>query len=156
MDSRYLGIDKVETGTEPDYSAELTSWLHSFAPAINYYIQNELGFKTDVKYNVFGNVGNWDRSNDNVRENLRQAMAQNPYLKVLTQSGYYDGATTYFQAKYSQWQVDPSGKLKDRFSFKGYHSGHMMYLRNEDLIKANDDLREFIKNSSASGKAAKY
>ena len=130
--------------------------MHSFAPAINYYIQNELGFKTDVKYNVFGNVGNWDRSNDNVRENLRQAMAQNPYLKVLTQSGYYDGATTYFQAKYSQWQVDPSGKLKDRFSFKGYRSGHMMYLRNEDLIKANNDLREFIKNSSANGKAAKY
>ena len=156
LDSRYLGIDKVETGTSPDYSAELTSWLHSFTPAINYYIQNELNFKTDLKYNVFGNVGNWDRANDNVRENLRQAMAQNPYLKVLTQSGYYDGATTYFQAKYSQWQVDPSGKMKDRFYFKGYRSGHMMYLRNEDLIKANDDLREFIKNSSANGKAAKY
>ena len=156
LDSRYLGIDKVETGISPDYSAELTSWLHSFTPAINYYIQNELGFKTDVKYNVFGNVGQWDRSNDNVREGLRQAMAQNPYLKVLTQSGYYDGATTYFQAKYSQWQVDPSGKLKDRFYFKGYRSGHMMYLRKEDLIKANDDLRAFIKNASANGKAAKY
>lgn len=156
LDSRYLGIDKVETGISPDYSAELTSWLHSFTPAINYYIQNELGFKTDVKYNVFGDVGQWDRSNDNVREGLRQAMAQNPYLKVLTQSGYYDGATTYFQAKYSQWQVDPSGKLKDRFYFKGYRSGHMMYLRNEDLIKANDDLREFIKNASTNGKAAKY
>ena len=156
LDSRYLGIDKVETGTSPDYSAELTSWLHSFGPAINYYVKNELGFSTDVKYNLFGNVGNWDNSNDTVREDLRQAMAQNPYLKVLTQSGYYDGATTYFSAKYSQWQVDPSGKLKDRFSFKGYRSGHMMYLRNEDLIKANDDLRAFIKNSAANGKAAKY
>ena len=156
LDSRYIGIDKVETGTRPDYSAELTSWLHSFTPAINYYIQNELGFKTDVKYNVFGNVGNWDRTNDNVRENLRQAMAQNPYLKVMTQSGYYDGATTYFSAKYSQWQIDPSGKMKDRFSFKGYRSGHMMYLRNEDLIQANDDLREFIEASSSKGKAAKY
>ena len=156
LDSRYLGIDKVETGTSPDYSAELTSWLHSFAPAINYYVKNELGFNTDVKYNVFGNVGNWDRSNDNTRDNLRQAMAQNPYLKVLTQSGYYDGATTYFSAKYSQWQIDPSGKLKDRMYFKGYRSGHMMYLRNEDLIKANDDLREFIINSAANGKAAKY
>ncbi|NNE31335.1 MAG: carboxypeptidase [Winogradskyella sp.] len=156
LDSRYLGIDKVETGTSPDYSAELTSWLHSFAPAINFYIQNELGFKTDVKYNVFGNVGNWDRTNDNTREALRQAMAQNPYLKVLTQSGYYDGATTYFSAKYSQWQVDPSGKMKDRFSFKGYRSGHMMYLRNEDLIKANDDLRDFIEKSSSKGKSAKY
>ena len=156
LDSRYLGIDRVETGDSPDYSAELTSWLHSFTPAINYYIKNELGFETDVKYNVFGNVGNWDRRNDNVRENLRQAMAQNPYLNILTQSGYYDGATTYFAAKYSQWQIDPSGKLKDRMYFKGYRSGHMMYLRNEDLIKANDDLRAFIKNSSANGKAAKY
>lgn len=156
LDSRYIGIDRVETGTSPDYSAELTSWLHSFTPAINYYIQNELNFKTDVKYNVFGNVGNWDRSNDNTREDLRQAMAQNPYLKVLTQSGYYDGATTYFAAKYSQWQIDPSGKMKDRFSFKGYRSGHMMYLRNEDLIQANDDLREFIKNSASNGKSAKY
>ncbi|WP_179353686.1 S10 family peptidase [Winogradskyella vidalii] len=156
LDSRYLGIDKVEAGTSPDYSAELTSWLHSFTPAINYYIQNELGFKTDVKYNVFGNTGRWDNSNDNTRDDLRQAMAQNPYLKVFTQSGYYDGATTYFAAKYSQWQVDPSGKMKDRFSFKGYRSGHMMYLRNEDLIKANDDLREFIENSLSKGKSAKY
>ena len=156
LDSRYLGIDKVETGIGPDYSAELTSWLHSFTPAINYYIKNELNFNTDLKYNVFGNVGDWDRSNDNVRDNLRQAMAQNPYLKVLTQSGYYDGATTYFQAKYSMWQIDPSGKMKDRFSFKGYRSGHMMYLRNEDLIQANDDLRAFIKKSSSNGKAAKY
>lgn len=156
LDSRYLGIDKVETGISPDYSAELTSWLHSFAPAINYYIKNELNFSTDLKYNVFGNVGNWDRSNDNVRENLRQAMAQNPYLKVMTQSGYYDGATTYFQAKYSMWQIDPSGKMKDRFTFKGYRSGHMMYLRNEDLIQANEDLRTFIKASSTIGKAAKY
>ena len=156
LDSRYIGIDKVETGSSPDYSAELTSWLHAFAPAINHYIKNELGFTTDVKYNVFGNVGNWDRTNDNTRENLRQAMAQNPYLKVLTQSGYYDGATTYFSAKYSQWQIDPSGKLKDRFTFKGYRSGHMMYLRNEDLIKANDDLRTFIDGSLSKGKSAKY
>jgi carboxypeptidase C (cathepsin A) len=156
LDSRYLGIDKVETGSSTDYNPEITSWLHSFTPAINYYIQNELGFKTDVKYNVFGKVGDWDRSNDNVRDNLRQAMAQNPYLKVLIQSGYYDGATTYFNAKYTMWQIDPSGKMKDRFYFKGYRSGHMMYLRNEDLIKANDDLRAFIEASSARGKAAKY
>jgi len=156
LDSRYLGIDKTDAGTRPDYNPELTSWLHSFTPAINAYIQNELGFKTDVKYNVFGNVGRWDNSNDRTRDNLRQAMAQNPYLKVFTQSGYYDGATTYFAAKYSQWQIDPSGKMKDRFFFKGYRSGHMMYLRHEDLIKANDDLREFIKASSSNGTSAKY
>ncbi|MFN4197953.1 MAG: carboxypeptidase, partial [Flavobacterium sp.] len=96
LDSRYLGIDRELSGTSPDYSAELTSWLHSFTPAINYYQQEELKFKTDVKYNVFGPVQPWDLENDNTRDNLRQAMAQNPYLNVLFQTGYYDGATTYF------------------------------------------------------------
>ena len=156
LDSRYLGLDKMEAGTRPDYSPELTSWLHSFTPAINHYIKTELNFSTDIKYNMFGNVNPWDRRNNNTRDGLREAMATNPYLKVLNQSGYYDGATTYFAAKYSLSQVDPSGKMKDRFTFKGYRSGHMMYLRNEDLIKANDDLRAFIKESAANGKAAKY
>ena len=156
LDSRYLGVDKRETGISTDYNSEITSWLHSFTPAINYYIREELNFKTDVKYNVFGPVSPWDNRNNNVREGLRQAMAQNPYLKVLIQSGYYDGATTYFGAKYTMWKTDPSGKMKDRFYFKGYRSGHMMYLRNEDLQKANDDLRIFISNSLSNGKSAKY
>jgi carboxypeptidase C (cathepsin A) len=156
LDSRYKGLDKKLAGDSPDYNSEITSWLHSFTPAINYYIREHLNFKTDVTYNVFGPVRPWDNRNDNVREGLRQAMAQNPYLKVLIQSGYYDGATTYFNAKYTMWQTDPSGRMKDRFYFKGYRSGHMMYLRSEDLKKSNDDLRDFIKNSSSKGKAAKY
>lgn len=157
LDSRYLGIDKDDVGSRPDYNAELTSWLHSFTPAINHYLRNELNYKTDTKYNMFGNVHPWDRSNDKTGENLRQAMAQNPYLNVLFQAGYYDGATNYFDAKYSMWQLDPSGKMRNRLDFKGYRSGHMMYLRAEDLKKSNDDLREFIKNAvPAEGTAAKY
>ena len=129
LDSRYLGIDRKRAGDSPDYNSELTSWLHSFTPAINYYLQEELNFKTDIKYNMFGPVRPWDRSGDNTGENLRQAMAQNPYLHVMTQSGYFDGATTYFNAKYNMWQLDPSGRMKNRLSFKGYESGHMMYLQ---------------------------
>jgi len=156
LDSRYLGIDKTEAGSSPDYSPELTTWNHAFTPAINYYIRAHLNFKTDVKYNMFGDVHPWNRENNNVRDGLRQAMAKNPYLKVLIQSGYYDGATTYFGAKYTMWQIDPSGKMKDRFTFKGYRSGHMMYLRKDDLISANDDLRTFINSALSKGKAAKY
>ena len=156
LDSRYLGMDRQLAGMRPDYNSELTSWLHSFTPAINYYLQEELKFKTDVKYNMFGPVSPWNNEDDNTRDDLRQAMAQNPYLNVLIQSGYYDGATTYFNAKYTMWQVDPSGRMKDRFSFKGYRSGHMMYLRREDLKTANDDIRDFIKRTMANGKSAKY
>jgi carboxypeptidase C (cathepsin A) len=156
LDSRYLGIDKQLAGMRPDYNSELTSWLHSFTPAINYYLQEELNFKTDVKYNMFGPVHPWNNDDDNTRDDLRQAMAQNPYLNVMIQSGYYDGATTYFNAKYTMWQVDPSGRMKDRFSFKGYRSGHMMYLRREDLKTANDDIRDFIKRTMTNGESAKY
>ncbi len=157
LDSRYKGIDGKIAGERPDYNSELESWLHSFTPAINYYFKNDLGYETDVKYNMFGPVRPWDRSGDQTGQNLRQAMAMNPYLNVLTQSGYYDGATTYFNAKYNMWHLDPRGVLKDRMSFKGYRSGHMMYLRREDLEKANEDIRVFIQNSlPPAGTPAKY
>lgn len=157
LDSRYRGIDKQDAGTRPDYNAELTSWLHSFTPAINIYLRDELNYKTDLKYNMFGSVRPWDNDNNQTGENLRQAMAQNPYLHLLVQSGYYDGACDYFNAKYNMWQMDPSGKLKDRMSWKGFRSGHMMYLRKPDLAEANDQLREFIKNSiPKKGQPAKF
>jgi carboxypeptidase C (cathepsin A) len=157
LDSRYLGIDRKESGDSPDYSAELTSWLHSFTPPINYYLRDILKVKTDLPYIMLGNVGPWDRSNDNTGNNLRQAMAQNPYLKVMFQCGYFDGGTTYFEAKYTMWQLDPSGKMKDRLRFEGYHSGHMMYLREEDLASSNEHVRDFILKSVPQKKeAAKY
>lgn len=157
LDSRYLGIDKNESGARPDYNAELTSWLHSFTPAINYYISEELNYKTDLKYNMFGSVHPWDRRNNNTREDLRSAMASNPNLHVMYQAGYYDGATTYFGSKYAMWQIDPSGKMKDRFEFHGYRSGHMMYLRKEDLKSANEHLRAFIlRTIPKEGVGAKY
>jgi len=157
LDSRYKGIDRAEGGERPDYNSEITSWLHSFTPAINIYFKNYLDWDTDIKYNMFGPVRPWDRSGDQTGENLRQAMAQNPYLNVMVQSGYYDGATTYFNAKYTMWHLDPSGKLQDRLRFEGYRSGHMMYLRREDLETANEDIREFIEQSlPPAGTPAKY
>lgn len=157
LDSRYKGIDKRNAGEQPDFNAELISWEHSFTPAINMYIREELKYKTDLKYYVFGPVQPWDRSGDKTGENLRLAMAENPYLHVLVQSGYYDGACDYFNAQYNMWQMDPSGKLKDRMSWEGYRSGHMMYLRRPDLETSNQSLRDFIKRTTPKpGQPAKY
>ncbi len=158
LDSRYKGMDIKETGISPDYNSELTSWLHAFTPAINYYISQHLHFKTDLKYNMFGPVSPWDRNKDNMSgENLRSAMAMNANLHTMIQSGYYDGATTYFNAKYIMKQLNINSKLTDRLSFKGYRSGHMMYLRNEDLVQANEDIREFIiKSSKNISQGSKY
>ncbi|WP_291785072.1 carboxypeptidase [Cecembia sp.] len=157
LDSRYRGIDQTDAGEVRDYDPALTAWNHAFSPAMNYYAKNVLKYDTDLTYYLFGPVRPWDRSNDNTGMQLAQAMLQNPYLHVMTQSGYYDGGTDYFNAKYNMWQMDPAGKLQDRMSFKGYRSGHMMYLRAEDLANSNEDVRQFIlKTIPPKDKPAKY
>jgi len=157
LDSRYKGIDKQDAGDGVDYNAELTAWLQAFTPAINIYLRGELNYKTDLKYNMFGPVWPWNSNSNRTGENLRQAMAQNPYLHLLIQSGYFDGACDYFNAKYSLWQLDPSGRLKSRLKWEGYKSGHMMYLRKGDLATATENLRTFIRESTPKpGQPAKY
>lgn len=145
LDSRYRGVDRQDAGTRPEFDPSLTAWNHAFAPAINHYLRDALGYQTDLQYWLFGPVGNWNQEGNTTGENLRSAMAANPYLHVLVQSGYYDGATDYFRAKYTMWQMDPSGRFQDRMTWKGYRSGHMMYLRQEDLAKSTNDVREFVR-----------
>lgn len=145
LDARYQGIDRQDAGESYDYDPALTAWNHAFAPAINYYMRQELGFDTDLQYWIFGPVNPWNRNGDQTGENLRQAMSENPYLHLFVQSGYFDGGTDYFSAKYTMWNLDPAGRLQDRMRWKGYRSGHMMYLRAEDLAQANQDIRDFIR-----------
>lgn len=147
LDSRYLGVDEEDAGSGPDYNAELTSWLQSFTPAINMYLQNDLGFKTDLKYYMFGPVGRWNSDFNRTGMQLSRAMFSNPALHLLVLSGYYDGACDFFNAKYSMWQMDKNGKLKDRMEWKGFRSGHMMYIRKDDLRDGNEAIRSFIKKS---------
>ena len=156
LDSRYRGVDRELAGEYYDHDPALTAWNHAFTPAINHYLREELNYETDLQYNIFGPVHPWDRDNNNTGEDLRRAMGENPYLHVMIQSGYFDGATDYFSAKYVMWNMDRSGRVKDRLQFKGYRSGHMMYLRQEDLATANEDIREFIRNSMTNGEPAKY
>lgn len=156
LDSRYRGLDRTDSGTSPDFDPALSSWNHAFAPAINHYLREELGYATDLQYWLFGPVHPWNHDGDRTGRSLQEAMAQNPYLHVLVQSGYFDGGTDYFNAKYTMWNMDPAGRFQDRLSWKGYRSGHMMYLRKPDLKAANDDIRAFIQSTMpASGVPAR-
>lgn len=147
LDSRYRGEDRTDAGQRPEFDPALTAWNHAFAPAINHYLRSVLGYHTDLQYWLFGPVGPWNQEGNATGENLRSAMAANPHLHVLVQSGYYDGGTDYFRAKYTMWQMDPAGRFQDRMAWKGYRSGHMMYLRQEDLAKSTNDVREFVRTT---------
>jgi carboxypeptidase C (cathepsin A) len=148
LDARYRGVDRQDAGEGYDYDPAMAAWNHAFSPAINEYMHNELGFETDMQYFLFGPVRPWGQGGtydtDNTGEQLRQAMHENPYLHLLVQSGYYDGGTDYFSAKYTMWNLDPAGRIQDRMWWKGYRSGHMMYLRAEDIVTSNQDIRDFV------------
>lgn len=147
LDSRYTGLDSKNAGISPEYSPEYDSWKHSFTPAINSYLRDDLGFNTDIEYNVAGNVRPWNNEDGITADLLRHAMQQNPALRVLNQAGFYDGACDPFGAKYALWQMDSGGKLQDRIEYKEYQSGHMIYIRKKMMIEANNDLRDFILNA---------
>ena len=146
LDSRFYGRDIMTAGERPDYNSEVSYWSRAFAPAYNWYLRHELNYTSDVEYLLFGNTSPWNRQDDHTGQDLGRALAENPDLKVLVQSGYYDGGCDYFNAKYNFWQIDRGGKFQDRFIFKGYRCGHMIYVRQEDLKQGNEDIRQFILN----------
>ncbi len=144
LDARYRGVDRENAGETYDTDPALSAWNQAFAPAINHYLRDILGWETDQQYYLFGPVRPWNRDGDETGRQLQAAMSQNPFLKIFVQAGYYDGGTDYFSAKYTMWNMDPSGRLQDRMRFKAYRSGHMMYLRAEDIVTSNQDIRDFI------------
>lgn len=124
LDSRYTGINRADAGQSPDFDPALTSWNHSFAPAINHCLRDVLGYRTNLQYWLFGPVSPWNRENDNTGLALQGAMAQNPSLHLMVQSGYFDGGTDYFGAKYNLWQMDPSGNLQPAVRPARRRAGH--------------------------------
>ncbi|HJU75083.1 MAG TPA: hypothetical protein VJ717_15165 [Gemmatimonadaceae bacterium] len=146
LDSRYKGVDRDAAGEGPEFDPAIADWNGPFANAVNRYLRAELKYNPELRYNVWGDVRPWQQDPEtNVAELLRTAMRNNPYLKVMIQSGYYDAATDYYSADYTISHIQPGGEFKDRFRFTYYESGHMMYLRNVDRLRANDDLRAFIR-----------
>jgi carboxypeptidase C (cathepsin A) len=157
LDSRYKGIDKQTGGERPDFGMEIKSWEHAFNPAMNTYLRTELNYKTDLRYYISGQVRPWNNEGNNVGNNLGLAMRENPFLHLLVQSGYFDGACDYFNAQYNMWQIDPNGAMKNRMKWEVYESGHMMYLRKEDLKNATENLRKFFKEATPKpNQPAKY
>jgi carboxypeptidase C (cathepsin A) len=148
LDSRYTGTDRDSAGETFEFDPAMAHWGGPFTGVVNKYFKTELKINTDLTYNISGPVRPWKGHGEvNTGEMLRQAMTTNPYLKVFVLEGYYDAACDYFTAQYTLSHLDLTGKLKDRISFGFYESGHMMYLHLPSLIKAKQDLANFIRSA---------
>jgi carboxypeptidase C (cathepsin A) len=113
-------------------------------------VRNALAFKSDLPYEVLTDrVHPWDYGKHqnqyvNVAATLRQAMCQNPHLKVFVANGYYDLATPYLATAYTFDHMDLEPELRDNISMAHYASGHMMYIHEPSLAQLKEDLAAFL------------
>ncbi len=150
LDARYLGIDYDNAGETPDNDPSFYGIDGSYTAAMNAYVREDLGYKSERQYVTIGGVRDWDWKLDggrdgvtyiNVAPYLSRALRENSGLKVFVGQGYYDFATPFFGAEQS---LTRPGFPPGRVEFHYYQAGHMMYVHSSDLAKLSQDIRGFI------------
>jgi carboxypeptidase C (cathepsin A) len=154
LDSRFTGIDRSGVTAAAEYDPLLTNVLGPYTAAFNHYVRTELGFASDLPYEILSEKvsGNWSFSQFenqylNVAETLRKAMTYNRHLKVFVANGYYDLGTPYFATEYTfdHLGLDPS--LRENVRMEYYEAGHMMYIHLPSLRAMRRDLAAFLRRA---------
>lgn len=149
FDSRYVGFDPDNVGESTGHDPSGTGLMGAFASAMNQYLRDELEVEEDRVYEILtGSVHPWDYSEFTNRfvdasDTLREAMANNPHLKVFAACGYYDLATPWFAMQYSRDHLSLPESLRENFTTAYYEAGHMMYVHEPSLAKLRKDLMAF-------------
>lgn len=152
LDSRFTGIDADAAGEAPEYDPSFAIIQPPFTAAVNAYLRGELGFESDLPYEVLNpeRVRPWNFGDDasnkylDVASMLRQAMSRNRDLKVLLASGYFDLATPFAAA---EWTLDHMGldpSLAANVRTTRYEAGHMMYIHPPSRDLLAEELRALV------------
>lgn len=153
LDSRYQGVDRDAAGEAFEYDPSMSAIQEAYTAAWNAYVRSELGFRPvpDVAYEILTSLyATWDYSQFtgkyvNVADTLRHAMSVNRHLRVHVASGYYDLATPYFATDHTLNHLGLEEELRANVSTSTYESGHMMYVRLQDLANLKAALARFIR-----------
>jgi len=113
----------------------LDGFIRAYGSAFVAYARDELGFKTEMTYNLLaGEISSkwdWDdgggRSAPSVTEDLRELLAFTPSFRLLIAHGYSDMVTPYAVSRYVLDHL-PSGLDGERAELRLYRGGHMFYV----------------------------
>jgi carboxypeptidase C (cathepsin A) len=158
-DSRLEGTDADSAGERPEYDASYASVQGAFTGTFNDYVRDELKWESDLTYEVLTDkVRPWSYEKQqnqyvNTGEMLRQAMAQNPNLRVMVVNGFYDLATPFFATEYtfSHLALDPS--LQGNVQLTYCDAGHMLYTSKTCLHSLRHAIEEFYGQALSSSPA---
>jgi carboxypeptidase C (cathepsin A) len=159
LDGRFTGPDPNGVLDTPFYDPTEAATMPPFTSVFNNYIRTELGYKTDMPYQVFPADEDlfektWDWGSGiggfpDTATALRQAIVKNPYLKVLVMEGFYDLATPFYAADYTVDHLNLSPQYRKNISFATFAAGHMVYLPADGLKKMKSDEAGFMDRALA-------
>jgi carboxypeptidase C (cathepsin A) len=158
LEDQHLSLDVMDGRVAADPHAARGGTEAAIGPLggiFKDYAQRELGYTTNEPYvTLSGTVGRqWDWQSDglegplNVTDDLRQAMQQNPGLRVLVARGYYDLDVPYYGTEYAlnQLRLEPAAAANLTRAY--YDSGHMVYTSEPMLAKFTADAAALIGGS---------
>ena len=152
FDGRITGRDGDQGSGDPQFDPSYDAALGPLAAVMNAYVREELKFESDLPYRVLTGVGPWPQDQNGYASTARQlgeAMSRNHHLRVLVQAGACDLAVPSLSMVHSIDHLGIDPDLRKNVTYATYDSGHMMYLRLEDLAKLERDLRAFLEPAAA-------
>jgi carboxypeptidase C (cathepsin A) len=152
LDSRFIGRDRDAAGEEAEYDPSYAAIQGSFTANFNDYVRKELKYENDVTYEILASIYNeWKPQFQgryiNSSEPLRQAMTENPALKIFVANGLYDLATPFFASEYTFNHLGLDPTLRNNISMRYYEAGHMMYINKPSLVQLKSDLTSFYQST---------
>ncbi len=122
-----------ESGTARGPDPLLDGFVRVFGSEFVGYARDELGFKTEMTYNLLASniAGRWKWGNGprppSVAEDLRILLALTPSFRLLIAHGYSDMVTPFMDSRYVLDHI-PSSVKGARAELFLYRGGHMFYV----------------------------
>jgi carboxypeptidase C (cathepsin A) len=152
-DSRLEGADLDSAGDRPEYDPSYASVQGAFTAVFNEYIRKDLKYETDLTYEALtGKVQPWSYARFENRyldtaEMMRQAMTENPNLKVIIANGYYDLATPFFATEYTVNHIGLQPALSSHIGLTYCEAGHMLYTKKSCLDNLHKSMVDFYQKA---------
>ncbi len=152
-DGRFTGWNRDGAHEVPESDPAYDVIRGAYSSAINDYLRRELGFLSDLPFEVLTRrTRPWASSGApgdgfSAVDSLSSALRLDPLLPVQYHLGYYDLCTPYWGAHTDVAQLDVPRELLDNIEFHHYHSGHMIYLDEDARRELSASIGKFVRRA---------